>query len=452
MKRREFVTLASVGAASALIAPFAARAASSSPCPPPTVSIQGGQSVSTSCVAAAPGSAPQWFVKMADATWGTIAASGTIAKVLPNPVPHVAGGPDQPASIMSAWTGGGVDQNRGEFILAGNGGHADYPGNEAYALSVRDENPAWRRLADPTPNDQLGDTNTTGNGSYNDGRPRAMHSTFECYGDGRVWFPLQNSVTSNDGGTVNRVVAFNRDMLGSASSPLPWSASSLGPWEIYGAPFAAGQYLGGVIFGVSAFDRIGHKVWALGGNGANYSVYWSVDTAGSTLGKITKYQANQPFGNWGTWVVVATDLRILVAGDHLRQVITVLDLTNPTNITQVSNVTGTGFFTQGGGGAYIPANKTIAVGNAQGAGTAIRKLKIPTKISGGQTVYDPNGQWQWNSISASSAVTMSIPAGNSDSYTKWNVIEDMGNGQSAIVVATDINGPVYVYKVPLAGL
>jgi hypothetical protein len=35
---------------------------------------------------------------------------------------------------------------------------------------------------------------------------------------------------------------------------------------------------------------------------------------------------------------------------------------------------------------------------------------------------------------------------------KFNIVEDMGDGQSALVLATDTNGPVLVYKLPTGGL
>ena len=450
MKRRQFIALAYAGTAASVLPRLTWGG---TPCPPPTLAVQGGESISTSCVVLPPGSAPAWFVNMPDASWATVAANGTIFQVLPSPVPHVSGHADSPDSITAAWSGGGVDQARGEYILAANGGHSDYPGNEAYALSLRDETPAWRRITDPTPNGNFGDTSDEGNGLYTDGRPRAMHSSFESYGDGRVWFPLLNSVTSNGGGTINRVAALNRDKLGAAATPAPWTSANLGPWEVYGQPFTQGTDLSQMIFGVSAFDSVGHKVWALGGNSANSTIYWSVDTTGSTVGTVRRYQANQSVGHWGGWACVATDLRILVAGDHLRSVITVLDLNNPgAGWQQVSNVVGTGYFNAGSGGAYIPANRSIAVGFPTKLGTSFRKLKIPTKVVSGSTVYDSAGQWQWNTISPASSITISNPGGNSSAYSKWNVVENMGNGQSAIVVLTDINAPTYVYKVPPAGL
>ena len=38
------------------------------------------------------------------------------------------------------------------------------------------------------------------------------------------------------------------------------------------------------------------------------------------------------------------------------------------------------------------------------------------------------------------------------SYSKFNIIEDMGNGHAAFVNVVDVQGPVYVYKVPKGGI
>ncbi len=277
------------------------------------------------------GSAPAWFVAQTPGVWIAIAGEPgeRVSDVVPSPVPVNPAGEvsGSPASIMAAWTGGAVDQARGEYILCANGGHADYSGNEAYALALREAIPRWRRLSDPTPNNQIFYNEPPGaSGAVNgDGRPRAMHSTFEAFGDGRVWFGLQNAYASPAGGLSKAVWSYNRDALGAAATPLPWTASNLGPWEFHG--MVPTPYDGSALkFGVSVFDRVGHKVWSLSGSGANSSVYWSVDTQGTTFGTINAYAANQSFGSWGGWAVVAHDLRILVAGDSYRNVITVLDL------------------------------------------------------------------------------------------------------------------------------
>jgi hypothetical protein len=403
------------------------------------------------------GRAPGWFEALAEGTWIAIASDATIRDVLPDPIPHVDAHADNPASITGAWSGGAVDQVRGELILAGNGGHADYPGNEAYAIALREESPRWRRLSDPTPNDLLVGDDISGpmGAVYRDGRPRAMHATFECFGDGRVWFPFQNSFTSGGGGGTDAVLSYDRDSLGAAATPLAWTMDDLGPWRFHGR-LPAIIDLSAMIFGGCAFDPVTHRVWALGGNSANYTVYWSVDTSGPTLGESHIYRRDLSFGHWGGWLAVAHDLRILVAGDHERNAITVLDLDRAGeggDWTQIDDASRAGFFRAGSGGVYVAANHTIGAGDPRETGAEIHRLRIPTRVDGGETVYDPSGTWTWSTLRPGGAIPAVRPGGgNHAAHTKWNIVEDMGNGRSAIVFVGDIDGPLYVYKIPLEGL
>lgn len=401
------------------------------------------------------GPAPAWFTAAPEGEWVAIAAEpgDTIRAVLPSPVPHVEGAPGGPSGIATAWTGGGVDQVRGELLLIANGGHADYAGNEGYAISLREEHPRWRRLDDPTPNDRLQYEEPAGpDGALNDdGRPRSMHSTFECFGDDRMWFVYQNSFTSPAGDSTSACFSYWRShpgLPGPGEPPLPWSATDLGPWTIHPNPDA--NWTNG--FGHAAWDRVDHRVWGVGGNNnINSPQYWSVETTGPALGTSTLYDHPTPLDNFNGWVAIAHDLRILVAGGSYNSRIYVLDLTRPgmaDSWQEVANVTGTGFYGVGSGGVYVEPNHTIAVGQPRDLGSSFYRLEIPTTAAG---AYDREGTWRWSRIDPP-GVTLTVAPGNSDINTKWNIVEDVGGNQSAIVTVTDIDGPVYVYRLPRGGL
>jgi hypothetical protein len=390
---------------------------------------------------------------MGSGTWTTIAGGSgqRIQDVLPSASLVTSGlSGENPRSICGAWTGGAVDPTRREYILAANGGHADYAGNEVYALSLGDATPSWKRICDPTPASQFGDTVGEGGGIYLDGRPRAMHSTFETFGDGRVWFPLLNSVTSGGGGTVNKVASFNRGAV-SGTSTLAY-ASGMGPWTVY--PPVPNLNATSARFGRGVFDPVNHYCYGLGGFGANYTVYWRFPTTGSSIGQAQYWSAGLSVGNFNTWAVCAYDLGIIVAGDSLRRQICVLKLSRvgaSDAWTIVSNVSGSGYFSPdefgGAGGVYIKANHTIAIGDPRDTGKTVYKLQIP--VSNG--AYNPSGTWVWSALNPAGA-TPAVSAGNSSANSKWNIVENMGNGQSAIVFVGDIAGPTYVYKVPTSGL
>src|SRR5581483_5286963 len=257
-------------------------------------------SVSTPCVTTAPppptapGSAPAWWSSLPDSTWTSIAGAHgqRIVDVLPSPVPNSGLSGEDPQSLTSAWSGASVEQTRGEYMFVAGGGHADYPGNEGYALSLRAASPAWRRISDPTPNSRLTALTTT-NGvlTYNDGRPRADHTSgWPTWGDGRIWYPAQSAATSGAGDASAGVYSYNRDALGNATTPMPHTdnGGTVNPWStlgtVPGMQNAAAN--GSFTFGCAVFDRIGHYVYGLSGFGYDRTTfyYWRTKTSGSTAG------------------------------------------------------------------------------------------------------------------------------------------------------------------------
>lgn len=390
----------------------------------------------------AAGSAPAWFNSQSDNTWTAIASSTgqRITDHIPSPVPHVDTFGDSPNSICTAWTGGSVDQVRKEYLLCANGGHGDYPGNECYALTLTAATPAWRRISAPTPNSSMTNWPNSGPDGLNlDGRPRAMHNTFQCFGNGRVWMPYMNSVTSGNGGHFNRQISFNRDLLGAALTPAPYSTN---PWNDYGSLSGVNNNVAG--FGVAVHHNVRNRAYGLAGNGANNTNWWFVNTSGGSIGTGQAFTSSQTFGHWGTWAVCASDLDIVVAGDHLRNAVCVLNCATNT-WTQVTNITGSGYYQQNAGGAYCPINKTIAVGNPPTVGNTFLKLQIPT--SGG--AYNPSGQWVWSQVAGGGSTITSV---TDKAFSRWNIVEDMGNGRSALVFVGGIAMSTFVYKIPAAGL
>src|SRR5688572_8836666 len=81
--------------------------------------------------------------------WGRI-PNTKISSVLPNPLPP---GWTGPASIVIAWNGGAYDSKRERILIGCAGGHADYTGNEIYAVEVVAG--TISRIWGPTPNAQI---------------------------------------------------------------------------------------------------------------------------------------------------------------------------------------------------------------------------------------------------------------------------------------------------------
>lgn len=525
MKRREFlaVTASTVGT----LLPIVARA-SDRPCPPATFGVAGGGQVSSACV---PGRAPTWFLDMPDNTWARIAGGASaleefqrgarlhdVRASLPRPVGSGFVSPSGAQSdICKNYTGGCVDQDRGELILAANGGHAGYFGNEVYALAVRSERPGWIRLTNPTPGlerdngallvrDAIGNQAanvTASNLDYKPGRagpdgrpygnPMNVHGWHKCcFGEGRVWYAGMTAVAGVSGHST-ATWSFDRGeaeslQLANGGQPIEHMQA---PWTYHGLAFETmpgSVYAFDIEGGPAVFDRVGRRVWSFAGlsilEAPNDIVFWSVDVGS---GKVTKYrkvnrdtapglggqkaQGDPQFG--AQWAAFAHDVGttgILIVAQRLSRNIWVFDPSNPAQglVRKLPLFTPGSEFrsnfesigdgdpncnTKGTGAVYHSASRSILTWNdwsglsGGGNGATFRKLRIPD---------DPiNGEYVWSLVQPSPKNTV-VPVNevqvSQGPHSRFNIIEDMGNGQSALICQLDTTGPAFVYKLPIAGV
>jgi hypothetical protein len=414
----------SAGVAGALV-PIIGRSAT--PCPPPSLSISGGQTVGTDCAPPPPaGTAPAWFVNMPDRTWAT-PVTNTLDAVKPT---IALPGNDGHAAVCNNWTGGTVDQDRGEFVLAANGGHFGYAGNEVYACALRSASPAWQRIWGPSPLSAISGgvhgQNTAAN--YGDGNPRAAHTyNRPAYGNGKIWLCGIEAMYDDEQWST-AVYSFDR-------ASLKWDYHGIGvPGPLPGDSYFSWQT------GPGAYDRIDKRVWNCGqyniADGLNGLV--SVD---ALTGNITQYGHHYNLGS--AWSVVAHDLRLWIIGAQ-NSVLWIMDLTNPAGgFIQKSTTGSPTAFGSDAGAVYHQPSRAILCWS--GYGTGLRKLAIPS---------DPkNGTYTWSTVSpaAGNSVTPSAAQPNG-TYGRFNIVENMGNGQSALCIVNDTTGPTYVYKLPANGV
>ncbi len=186
MKRRQFLTT-TAGAAGVMLTGLARG--QTKPCPPSTLSVQGGSSATTTCTTQNQTGAPAWFLEQRHERWTTPVSNWLGASDVKDPLATTApnSGTTGHAAIITAWTGMGADQTRKMIWMAGNGGHADYAGNEVYSCDLNVDSPAWirRRNASPAPsNNQQVWT------KWADATPPADHSGMhQVAAEGR-WFRL----------------------------------------------------------------------------------------------------------------------------------------------------------------------------------------------------------------------------------------------------------------------
>lgn len=417
MKRRDFLVASASVAGSAL--PLVGR--TQPPCPVPTFGVEGGTTVTTQCNISS-GSAPRWFTNMAERTWST-PVTNTLNSVRPSPLPPGNSGHE---AVCSAWNGGAVDQERGEFILAANGGHADYAGNEVYVCALREESPAWKRITDPSSSSAIA-SGTFGKNSpcrYGDGRPSSTHTyNRPCFGGGRFWLAGIDSEYSSSGWWSTATYSFDRATLQWTyhGQGIPNPPSNDSNWKWLG--------------GSAAYDRVGKRVWSIAQYAISHAVFSvDADPLSPTFGQSTVYSFN--IGTPGySWSVIAYDLRLWIVGG-VNGLYT-LDLENPSRGFSQRSAQGgsSAALDLGVGAVYHQPSRAILCWDGYGA--QIRKLAI-----GGSS-------WAWSTIqpAASNSVTPSGSQRNG-TYGRFNLIEDMGNGQSALCIVNSTTGPTYVYKLP----
>lgn len=379
--------------------------------------------------------APDWFLALADYEWTTVAggAGQTISDV----------GPAN-QGVMSAWTGGAVDQVRKELILAANGGHLDYSGNEVYALDLSVETPAWAKLTDPSVAD--GNDVKNGPGTYADGNPRSVHGWHKAaYANGKFFYAGLTGMYSN-GRWTTACFSFDRatltwTALGLAFPTLPGGSSN---WIFEGGP--------------GVYDSVSDEVFSF----VNQTVtnprhtFFSVN---ATTGAITQYPnhptaipSGQTLG--GGFAVCCPDLRVIFVQETTNGRLLKLDLNNVDNamveITQSDPFGGTlaGSNARGLGAFYHQADRAIYCYQARGSGLGgatygrnIRKLSIPADLD--------SGTYTWSEITGTGAAAPGSVASNFQGYYgKANYIEDMGDGRGALVAIGNITEPAYVMAIP----
>ena len=413
MKRRDFISAGS-GLALTALSPIGRAAL---PCPPPLFSAS-GSNTPTSCT----NTAPAWFNSMSDKTWAT-PVSNTLDSVKPsaNYGNHTA--------VCNAWTGGCVDQDRGELILAANGGHGDYAGNEVYACSLRSASPAWSRITNVTTANG-GDDSMRSAMNYSDGLPRARHGYNRCvWGNGRVWYAGVDGV-ADSGYWSLACYSFNRSSLAWTYHGIP-SNNTTGSYSWEGGP--------------AAYDKVGNKVWSAAQFGLQDGGY-SVDATTGALTKFNWVLSGNPFGY--AWSVIAHDLRVWIVGSVNEARIWILNLDNTAaGWTQLSTSGSPNGFTSGGGAVYHQASRAILVWH-HSYGASLRKLAIPSSPLSGTYTWSTVNPAAGNSVTPPGA----LDADFQGAFSKFNMIEDMGNGQSALCFVGRTTGQTYAYKVPASGV
>jgi hypothetical protein len=409
-----------------------------------------------------------WWSGLAEKTWTRLAGGSgfgsafqngaTLSSLNPNLPAVVAGtassqGQAGHRGVIIAWCGACVNTSDLEYILAANGGHGDYWGNEVYAFKVNQAVPAWYRLTEPTPVGYtpgylLAPSGTT-SVRYADGRPRSMHtSSTQVYGNGKVWIMSQCAAAADASGGTN-VWSFNRATLGVGTTPLAHNGGA-GPWTDLGNPTPSLNNSGNA-FGMSAYDPTRLHAWGFTGYPNGSKAIVRVDTQTSTL---TTYSsaANVVNADWQSQcAVVAPDLDILVVTDQVTTNVYVMSLANPGAGFTTRSTTGlTEPGAYGGPNAWgavyhQPSSSSLAMDPRTHTNGQVWKLKIP-RAGGAVNLSVP---WEWTKINKNGTVSPTHEVPSAGTYNRFNIVPDMGDGRAALMFTGGTGaGYTYIYKLP----
>jgi hypothetical protein len=404
------------------------------------------------------GGGPNWYSALPAGSWTAICTtSGTqITGNLPNPVPtdSAAPGAGGPVGIVNAWNGGCVDQSAGELIFCGNGGDQDYCGNEVYALALRVASPTWRRIGEPSLNSDIAGTGTLNQDYYTDGGRKSNHNAYEThFYAGRVWAYGSSSCWYRK--TGDGLWSWSKDIgaQGRRGGSLTGTEDPLKPWTKYSASVPAGSYN----FGACALDSTTGRIWKLSQYFFNTYRYCDVNSPNAASVTFAQPQTNFLVGSYGAMdaaSVIAEDLRTwIVLGDrddpNGAYRIGLIDVSNGQRIGVVNSTwpgAPTAHFPYKGSLMYL--NGAIYLCCPWQTGGVIAKLVVPTTGTGAAKRADPAGAWTWTTLANNGTPPPIVAQPYAGSFTKTNMIRDMGDGSAAIVACDQINGPTYVYRVP----
>lgn len=193
---------------------------------------------------------PAWRREMKAGQWKQLPGT-SLETIVPEPA--VRG---NLAARISAWNGLAADPDSGRLFSVGNGGHADYAGNEAYVIDLSADQPRWRMLRPPTPNHEIRASNVSRkefHDYYADGRPSSTHT----------YYALQFL------GSRNAVFKFGAGSMWGSGNEGNWKTDAFSlindDWQPAGTwPDIVPDSRGGVIARSVCIDPLTEQVYAAG--------------------------------------------------------------------------------------------------------------------------------------------------------------------------------------------
>lgn len=377
---------------------------------------------------------PQWRRQLRALRWGVVPAVNRLIDIDParNPAfnPYLATNPGTTSapwsgntrftSIIIAWCGACYDRDQDVLWLPLGGGHADYAGNEAYAIRLADEAPSWQMPRPPSGSIPLGlitlDDGQEASGDYADGRPRAIHSyNKHCH------VPGLGPVCAVQGNVWRTAAAGTQRTLRLDSVSGEWSTLATHPDP--GAPY-----------GGACFDATREELVWLGTNGAWLSRFdpvariWQVRNDGS--------RSNEPGYIALTHVpgheIIVQTCSTLASGFAVWDIQSAQRTQPGTTNARPAHLSDPG---GKAGGVWVPSLNAVAMWHNTAAGSTgpISLLRAPSQPR--------DMPWTWDSLPlADTAVVPSVAAGNG-TYGRFGYSPNL----DGFYLLNGIHEPVYFY-------
>lgn len=321
----------------------------------------------------------------------------------------------------------GMDQTRKMIFMLHNGGHNDYHGNEVYSCDLSLASPVWVRRRNPS--------TPTGSGhitKFSDGRPCSDHTTnLHIEAEGR-WF-TPGMASTNYFGYANYQQWWEYKPF-DGSGTISGQADD---WVDLGSGHPSDDQS---VKGLALWDSVDRQIIVSLPSGSNSGVhiaYQSIDNmSGSAVLNNTNDHGitSSPCG-----AIDTTNRILLLRGDTLYKWIKLTSNATKTGSYNTLSVTGTPPAAANAFHWHSPSNAFITWDQSGG----LYKL-TPTVSSGNYTSA------VWTQVSGAGGPTPAMDAQMQGMWNKIQLINDMGNGDSALVVVPKY-GTTDVYVMRLTG-
>lgn len=371
---------------------------------------------------------PAWYSSATASQWSALTGgpADTLSSINPCPANNCSySAVEGQAGVIDDWCGAAA--SRHSLIIAAQGGHLGYAGNEVYEYVFNVATPRFHLRVNPSTSVQQEV------GYYADGKPTSRHGyAHDCFiadyagANGDRWIaPLAIAVYGNGGGTSPQVASYNRKT---------GTYDAQGTFPDYPGLLTYDTFVG--------YDPVTHKVWVQEGPGglALWRLF-SLDVATKTWSTHGQSTAMQNAQNMASFVDPVRRLLVGHNGDKLY----VRDLAFPNDSGRVYTVTGL----SGNAIDYEPVSgkwvswnggKTLRVitppsNYRTGDGSLSNGLNASATYSIGQTITPADG------------ATPSAANANG-TYGRFRYIAN----PRGFCVVNRVNEPMYFFKVPAGGI